>query len=69
MSNTKFFFYEDSKGRQMFFNTELIAYTEYDEIINKYQIFLRNCSVNNGLSQRVYLKPTDYNMLINYIKN
>lgn len=30
MSNTKFFFYEYSKGRQMFFNTELIAYTEYD---------------------------------------
>ena len=53
----------------MFFNTELIAYTEYDELINRYQIFLRNCSVNNGLSQRVYLKPTDYNMLINYIKN
>ena len=69
MCNTKFFFYEDNKGRQMFFNTELIAYTEYDEIINKYQIFLRNCSVNNGLSQRVYLKPTDYNMLINYIKH
>ena len=69
MSNTKFFFYEDSKGRQMFFNTELIAYTEYDEIINKDQIFLRNCIVNNGISQRIYLKPTDYNMLINYIKH
>lgn len=69
MSNTKFFFYVDSKGRQLFFNTELIAYTEHHCVGDFYEIFLRNTSVNSGLAQRIKLLPTEYNELLEFIKN
>lgn len=69
MSNTKFFFYVDSKGRQLFFNTELIAYTEHDCVGDFYEIFLRNTSVNSGIAQRIKLLPSEYNELLEFIKN
>jgi hypothetical protein len=64
-----FFFYKDSQGKDLFFDTKLIAHTEYNTTCDNYTVFLRNCSVNSGPAQRVYLKPTDYVMLINSIKN
>ena len=69
MSNTKFFFYTDSKGRQLFFNTELIAYTEHHCVGDFYEIFLRNTSVNSGIAQRIKLLPAEYNELLEFIKN
>lgn len=69
MSNTKFFFYVDSKGRQLFFNTELIAYTKHDCVGDFYEIFLRNISVNSGIAQRIKLLPAEYNELLEFIKN
>jgi hypothetical protein len=69
MSNTKFFFYIDSKGRQLFFNTELIAYTEHHCVGDFYEIFLRNTSVNSGIAQRIKLLPSEYNELLEFIKN
>lgn len=61
-----FFCYKDSHGKDVFFDIKLIAHTEYDAIHDKYVIFLRNCSINSGIAQRVYLEPTDYDLLINY---
>lgn len=69
MSNTKFFFYTDGKGRQLFFNTELIAYTKYHAFGDFYEIFLRNISVNGGIAQRIELPSTEYNELLEFIKN
>ena len=69
MSNSKFFFYVDSKGRQLFFNTELIAYTEHHCVGDFYEIFLRNTSVNSGIAQRIKLLPSEYNELLEFIKN
>ena len=69
MSNTKFFFYVDSKGRQLLFNTELIAYTEHHCVGDFYEIFLRNTSVNSGIAQRIKLLPSEYNELLEFIKN
>lgn len=69
MSNTKFFFYNDSKGRQLFFNTELIAYTEHHAIGDFYEIFLRNTSINSGIAQRIKLLPAEYNELLEFIEN
>jgi hypothetical protein len=69
MSNTKFFFYTDGKGRQLFFNTELIAYTEHHCVGDFYEIFLRNTSVNSGIAQRIKLLPAEYNELSEFIKN
>lgn len=69
MSNTKFFFYVDSKGRQLFFNIELIAYTEHHCVGDFYEIFLRNTSVNSGIAQRIKLLPSEYNELLEFIKN
>ena len=69
MSNTKFFLYTDSKGRQLFFNTELIAYTAHHCVGDFYEIFLRNTSVNSGIAQRIKLLPLEYNELLEFIKN
>lgn len=68
MSNN-FFFYIDNKGRQLFFDVNLIAYTEYRQLGDYYEIFLRNTSLNNGLAQRIKLQPADYNELLEFIKN
>ena len=69
MNNTKFFFYTDGKGRQLFFNTELIAYTEHHAFGDFYEIFLRNTCTSNGIAQRIKLLPTEYNELLEFIKN
>ena len=64
-----FFFYTDNNGRRLFFDVNLIAYTEYRQLGDYYEIFLRNTSLNNGLAQRIKLLPTEYNELLEFIKN
>lgn len=68
MSN-KFFFYTDNNGRLLFFDVKLIAYTEYRQTGDFYEIFLRNTCTSNGLAQRIKLKPAEYNELLEFIKN